>query len=354
METNIKNILKYAVNAPSGNNSQPWRFEVSGNKIYIYNLSARDRTPYNFRQRGSYFAHGALIENIEVVSSHYGYEVRFELFPDNNNPELISVITLEKTGVNESPLYEYLAHRATNRRNYKITPLKNEHREIILNTAKEFNAGDFVLIEDREKIKLLSLYLGLHERLIFENHMIHDIVFSRILWSAKEAEKIRMGLDIKTKFPDMPPFMLFFMRLFGVWFFIKIINKIGFAKKIHSQSAESCTAVSGICAILIDSNSNKNFLMAGRLFQRIWLSATMMGLSIQPVTGIPYLARRISAGESGGFSQNQINMIQKANENINNILDIKNKSIAMIFRIGYANKPPVKTLKLEPNIVFKE
>ncbi len=56
----IKKILEMAVYAPSGENCQPWRFEVRDSKIDIFNLPERDQSLYNHGQMASYFAHGVL------------------------------------------------------------------------------------------------------------------------------------------------------------------------------------------------------------------------------------------------------------------------------------------------------
>lgn len=349
----MKKILEHAVNAPSGNNSQPWKFEVRGNKIYILNISDSDATPYNFDQKGSYIAHGALIENISIIAAKCGYEVRIELFPDKNNPDNIAIITLEEGVVKEDPLFDYIIDRATNRRMYKKVPLRQEHRSEILKTEEEVvDGGKIILIEDRGEIEKLAESLALHERLIFENKMIHNIVFSSILWSEKENAEKRKGLYIKTKFPDMPAFLLPAMKIFGKWSVVGILNKIGFPEKIHKQSTASCISSSILCAILVNNEESENYLRGGRLLQRVWLKSTKLGLSIQPMTGIPYLARRIFSGNSEGFSPEQVKLIKQADEIIDNGFNKEKKTIIMIFRLGYDEKKPVKTLKLPPRIIF--
>lgn len=351
----IKNILEHAVNAPSGNNSQPWKFVVKENIIYIHNISDGDITPYNFDQKGSYIAHGALIENISIVALKYGYLANVEIFPDKDNVNIIAIVTLDKAEPRKDQLFDFIISRATNRRTYQKTPLKSEYREEILKTHREVDRGGKIkLVEDIKEIEKVAWALGLHERLIFENKMIHGIVFSSILWSEKENTKKRKGLYIKTKFPDMPSFMLPMMKIFGNWLFVNIVNKLGLAKKIQKQSAESCISSSALCAILVDGETNEDYLKGGRLLQRIWLTITKLGLSLQPMTGIPYLARRILAGDPSGFSPEQVELIKQANEEINSVFNENGKTVLMIFRIGYDPKPPVKTLKLPPEIVFTE
>ena len=355
MKDVIKNILDYAVDAPSGNNSQPWKFAIRENKIYIYNISDSDITPYNFDQMGAFVAHGALIENILIAASRYGYLPKIEPFPDAGRPDIVAVVVLEKTLAKDEPLFDYIPKRGTNRRSYRKIPLTTAQRNEILETEKEIiGGGKIELIEERGKMAKLAFALGLHERLIFENKMIHDIVFSKVLWTAKEHSEKRKWLYIKTKFSDMPCFLLPLMKPFGNWSFVRIINKIGFSKKIHQQSAAACVYSSALGAVLVDGDNKENFLLAGRLFQRIWLKAVKFGLSIQPVTGIPYLARRILIKGTDGFSTGQAELIMDANEIINNIFEARGTVVAMVFRIGYADKPPVKTLKLPPSIMIDD
>lgn len=67
----IQKILEAGAQAPSGSNSQPWRFEVAGGTISIIMLPEKDHPILNFRNRGTLLAHRALIENIVIAAAHY-------------------------------------------------------------------------------------------------------------------------------------------------------------------------------------------------------------------------------------------------------------------------------------------
>ncbi|MCF7898425.1 MAG: nitroreductase, partial [Candidatus Pacebacteria bacterium] len=73
MINDIEKIINDGVLAPSGENCQPWKFELNGNRLSIFNIPEADMSLYNLKQRGSYIAHGALIENIIISSGAYGY-----------------------------------------------------------------------------------------------------------------------------------------------------------------------------------------------------------------------------------------------------------------------------------------
>ena len=90
MEDVTIKILEEAIYAPSGENCQPWKFAVDGSNVHIFNVPEADASLYNFEQRGSYVAHGALIENIVIVALKYGYKASVKLFPIKEEPDLVA------------------------------------------------------------------------------------------------------------------------------------------------------------------------------------------------------------------------------------------------------------------------
>ena len=70
----LRAIIQAAIQAPSGDNLQPWRFEYDGEKLFLFQDSARDTSLYNVRQLASYIASGASLENIQLAASAHGYE----------------------------------------------------------------------------------------------------------------------------------------------------------------------------------------------------------------------------------------------------------------------------------------
>ena len=145
----IEDILNLAVCAPSGDNCQPWKFEVSDNKIDIFNVPDRDKALYNFRQSGSMVAHGALIENIFIITSKLGYEGHLSFPPAKEKNDLVASLTLTESKPKEEPLYNFIKIRTTNRKLYKKHCLPLEIKENLLNSV--IGKGRVVLIEDEKQ-----------------------------------------------------------------------------------------------------------------------------------------------------------------------------------------------------------
>ena len=86
--------------------------------------------------------------------------------------------------------------------------------------------------------------------------------------------------------------------------------------------------------------------------QRIWLQATKMGLSIQPVTGVIFFMQRIIAGETQEFSSKHIELVKNAYAIITEIFGLTKGTIAMLFRIGYGGLPSARSLRSAPSVIF--
>ncbi|MEK7542678.1 MAG: nitroreductase [Patescibacteria group bacterium] len=348
MNTIIKKILEIAVQAPSGENAQPWKFSITNNQIYVFNIPERDQSLYNFQQRASFVAHGTLIENISIAASYLGYQIQIRLFPEIRDTNLVAVISLIKSQ-GEDPLFPYIPTRSTNRKPYKTQPLTHDQKNEILKTADELGKGKIMLTEDRKKIVALAHVGSMNERVVFENPYLHAFLFTHINWTEQEEKVKRLGFYIKTL--ELPFLAQIGFRLFRYWSLVSILNHLGLSKAIWKQNAKVYSSCAAIGVIVTPQNTPEDFVYAGRIMQRSWLKATKMGLSIQPMTGVLFFMQRISEGKTQEFSSEQIQLIRNSYNTIKEAFGITNGTIAMMFRIGYSDKPTAHSLKLSPIII---
>ncbi|KKP97972.1 MAG: Nitroreductase [Parcubacteria group bacterium GW2011_GWD2_38_12] len=350
----INKILEVAVNAPSGENSQPWRFEVNSNKIHIFNLPERDRSLYNFGQKGSLVAHGALIENILITAPIFGYNAEIDLLPDNKDFDFIATISLVELlpdqQKNES-LYSCIVKRVTNRKPYKNIPLSDEQLKDLKNVENEIGEGRVIFVYDPEKMKDIANLCSVNERVMFENKLIHNFFFDHINWTEKEELEKRLGFYIKTL--ELPSPVQFALKLFRYWPAMNLFNKLGLNKIIAKGNAVNYANASAMVAFAVKNNTSRDFIIAGRLMQRLWLKVTKMGLSAQPMAGMLFFMQAISGGETSKFSSSQIELIKNAHENVKKTFDINNEMPVMIFRVGYGGEPSARSSKKPPEIIFK-
>lgn len=350
MKEIIEKILEESIYAPSGENCQPWKFAVDGNNIHIFNIPEADSSLYNFEQKGSYVAHGALIENIIIVALKYGYKIGVKLFPVKEEPNLVATLTLDQTNPKEMSSYRYISKRCTNRKDHAHQKLSDDQKRQLIEIAKETGLGELKIVDDEESLNILGKALAVNEQVIFENKKLHNFFYEHILWNEEDQGKAG-GFYIKTL--EFLPHQLKGVKLFKNWIILKILNKLGkVSRMIAKENAEKYANSGALAVVVAKGNRYEDFINAGRTIERVWLKATELGLSVHPCTGVIYFTERIKGGNADVFSQNHLEIVKTAYTDIERIFNVEGKTIPMLFRVGYADAPSARSLRMKPNILF--
>ena len=348
MQNDIEKIIKDGTLAPSGENCQPWKFVVNGNEIRVHNIPEADRSLYNSKQKGTYVAHGALFENIAISAAQNGYEAKVELFPTPSAPDLVSVITLNKTTPKSDPLYPCLEKRCTNRKDFNGQKLTDEQKKELIAAAAAAGFGELRLIDDEASLKKLGISLAVNEKIIFENKLLHDFFYGHILWKENEQDKAG-GFYIKTL--EFLPHQLKGVQLFKNWFVLNIMNKVvGASKMIVKENAEKYAKSGTLGAIIMNGNSSEDFVRAGRAVERVWLVAAKLGLAVHPCTGVLYFNEQVKDGGGANFSNEHLALIDASYKDIISVFGADGKTIPMLWRIGCADAPTARSMRMPPNI----
>ncbi len=344
MKDRILKVLEFAVMAPSGDNCQPWQFVVEDKLVEIFNLPEKDTSLYNYQQRASFIAHGALLENLTIAASFFGLEPEINIFPDNKQPNQTAVIKFSEIDVSKSPLFKYIPERHTNRESFRPVEISDTQRQIFLNTVESFPGVKLRLSETpAEKDNLASIICN-NDRMVFENESLHNFLFGQIRWNSQEATKTQDGLDIETlglNALDKNGF-----KILKHWSIIKLLNHFGLSRIIGKKAEKTFKSASAIGMITIPGTAPKNYLMGGRVMERIWLEATKAGLSFHPIAGIAFLIQ-ILQGKTISDRLNVKNQ-KLLRQTINDLKKInlwQNETILMFFRIGSGNRQETRSLR---------
>jgi len=348
----IYKILEAGVQAPSGSNSQPWKFRVSGGKISVWMLPERDHRILNFKNRGTLVASGALIENIVIAASHFGLTSSINLLPDENKVNLVARISLRGGNTNPDPLFGSIWKRATNRKPYELKKLTKEQKRKLLAVAGAIKVNNVYLafVDGADDIKALGRAASANEVVMFENKELHSLLFQEIVWTENEEKEKKSGLYLKTM-ELKPPQQISLKFVMRHWPVMKVLNAIGVAKGIAKGNEAGYSAASLYGGVLCGEN-DVDFINAGRVVERVWLAATSMGLSFHLITGVNFLWQRISAGDNSIFSGKHKELIDKSYKNIASIFGAGSKLVAANFRVGYGGEPSARSSRRAPEIIF--
>ena len=334
MKEKIKQIIQAAIRAPSGDNTQPWKFEVSDDnkQVDLFNLPERDPSYFNYEQMASYVAHGALIENFLIAAKTLGCTVELLLFPSPDNSNHIAQFKLTETEADPDPLYPAIFKRQTDRNKFKSTSLTQEQVDNLNNAVSTELNATLKLITDKDQKNRLSWLLRNNDRLVFEHKAIHQFLFEQIRWTQEEVDSSQDGMPIGTL--GLNPMERFLFPTFKRWETVKFFNKLMLSRVIGLKGWFNCRTSSALGIITIKENNPLGFINAGRATQRVWLQATVEGLAFQPVTGLFFLFQRAEGNDLDGFDQKQIELIEQTKAELQQLCGYEREIPVMGFRIG--------------------
>ncbi len=347
MDADILHILQDGVTAPSGENCQPWKFVVKGGTVSLFNVPDADTSLYNSQQKGSYIAHGALIENITISAQSKGYVSTVVLFPNEKDVTHVADVTFEKSETQTHPLYEVLRARCTNRKDFTGENLSDKDKRELM-AASQSKTTTLILVDDKTTVRKIGTSLGLHELVLFENKYLHDFFYDHILWDKKDEGKSG-GFYITTL--EFLPHQLKAVTLFKSWFALSILNRIlGVSKMISKENGEKYAASGTFGAVTMTGNAPRDYVEAGRSLEKMWLTATKLNLALHPCNGITYLVDHINDNGGVEFSEKHSSLLKSAYKTIQEEFGAGDNKLAFVFRIGKASAPSARSSRLDPVI----
>lgn len=259
-------IIKDAAKAPSGHNTQPWKFEVTENQITMRPNFTRRLEVVDPDDHALYISLGCALENLILSAKHHQFTPKVTTnFTDDNNEIIVEL--LKSQNEHKDMLYEFIQLRQSTRIAYDPKPIEQS----ILKQLREHTKSecvDIVFITDKDKIKELEPFIIEGSNSQFSNKKFVNELVSWIRFSKNEIEN--KGDGIWHASMGMP----------GVGRFIgSIIMKDFVSAKSEAKRWKKLIAKSGGFALfVVKKNSKENWVSLGQIFQRFALKATHLNL----------------------------------------------------------------------------
>jgi len=113
LEDKLKFLLRYAILAPSGPNSQPWKFAINNSNISVYADLKRALPFVDPINRTLYMSVGCAIANLLLAARHFGFLYKLDYFPEGIDSNLAAKVDLTKGAPNEDALFSQITLRHT-------------------------------------------------------------------------------------------------------------------------------------------------------------------------------------------------------------------------------------------------
>jgi hypothetical protein len=124
----MKALLRYAVLAPSGPNTQPWKFSIGDNEVSLIADFSRSLPSVDPTDRTLFISHGCLLTNLLVAAEHFGFGYDVKCLPDGFSGDRTAAVQFFKEAA--SPRFPDLFHeitkRHTNRKSFEMRAIEDE------------------------------------------------------------------------------------------------------------------------------------------------------------------------------------------------------------------------------------
>jgi len=278
----LTKILELARWAPSGDNTQPWRFEVvNDHMIRVHGFDTRDHVLYDFDGHPSHIAHGALLETLRIAATGFGTAVRWTVSSEGEHRHPVYEVSLAQDAtVACDPLFECIETRAVQRRPMQTTPLSAAQRQALIDSVGEnYTVQLFEAFGDRLKLARL-LWASAKIRLTCkEAYPVHrDIIEWRARYSKDRIPEQAVGVD-----PGTARLMRWVMQR---WERVEFFNRYLLGTVAPRIQLDFLPALFCAAHVLVKPQRTPaqlaDWVELGTAVQRLWLTATKLGLHLQP------------------------------------------------------------------------
>lgn len=278
----MERLLERARWAPSGDNTQPWRFEVLGDdRVAIHGFDTRADVVYDFDGRPSQLAHGALLETLRLAASRVGLRAEWSIRAGSSeHAPIYDVVLIADPALQPDPLEAFIESRVVQRRPMRVTALGPSGREALAAAVgPDFRLRFFEGFDGRWQVAKL-LWRSARIRLTMPEALhVHRSI---IEWGARFSEdripEQAVGVD-----PGTARLMRWVM---ANWDRVDFFNRYLLGTVAPRVQLDLLPALGCAAHVLMTPvrplRGLADFLAAGMAMQRLWLATEAAGMHLQP------------------------------------------------------------------------
>lgn len=284
----LREILDRARWAPSGDNTQPWRFEpISDARVRVHGFDTREHCVYDLDGRASRLSIGAMLETLRIAATGFGVRALVERDPGAPEDKPVFDVRLEPApGATPDTLAPFIEARSVQRRPLSRRPLTEAEKQALAEAVGPDHELSWFEGDMRWQFATL-MFRSAHIRLTIEEAWrVHASVIEwRATHSADRIPDAALGLD---------PLSLVAMRwVMRNWPRTRFVSRylggtlaprlqLDLLPGLMCAAHVLITARSSGAADATSSPDVDADFEAGSAVQRFWLTAEKLGLQHQP------------------------------------------------------------------------
>ncbi len=282
----VEAILDAARWAPSGDNAQPWRFRVKSDRDIDVLIQRANPNIYEYRDgEPTLISAGGLLENIQIAAPAFGLKAGWQYAGSADGIDRIAVHFSEAGAISQPDLFREITRRSVDRRAFKLRALSEaQKRQLAQTMNRDMAVQWYESCPDRLRIARLSALATTIRLSIPETFAIHRSIVD---WDHRQSEHAipsqALGID--------PVTLLLTRWSMASWDRTRMMNALGAPAFASLQMDFLPGFFSGAYFAIrlrprVAEDAVIRILEAGQAVQRFWLTATKLGLVMQPCVAI--------------------------------------------------------------------
>ncbi len=278
----LQYLLQSAIQAPSADNRHPVHFQLGDRRIFVHHT----RTKWDgrgYKRVLDLLSLGALVENLSIAASRYGFGMEMALLSDPNQPDLVLQLVLLPGTAQADPLWRTIPLRHTSRQiRFKGPPISGDERKQIDAAVQSHPACVLHWLDARQPRRSALALMLRAETERFHNRLLHRELFSAINFDVGWRRACEEGLPPGALGVEPPLRGLF--ALLRHWPVMRLASWIGAHHLLGWRSCYlPCRLAPHLGLLAVKKTDSTSVIAAGRAFQRLWLTATNQGRVLQPM-----------------------------------------------------------------------
>lgn len=336
----VKELVIAGAQAPSADNSQPWRFVWNGETLSLHMDPVRAGSGLGLDHPANLMAMGAAIENLAQTAKHLGFSANTLKLGTGKKDAPFATITWDgappgsATATNRGPL-----ERQTNRGPFRKDPL-SPALTAHLAALTEGGLRTVVVAESSQK-KRLARWVREASEVRFQTEEIHRWLGGSLRFTPEEIAR-GDGLDVATLL--LPPGAIGLLKLSLDWRRMALLNRFGAYKLFAFLEAAMLQESAALILVAGPQQGEGNELAAGRLLERLWITLNEEGIAVHPYF---VLADQLHRFRAGLVSPQFHAPVSALANRVAEFLGAKTETVYMLLRVGTAKiDHPVRSRRL--------
>jgi hypothetical protein len=337
----IEVIVDAARWAPSGGNIQPWRFEADAHEIRMYLVPDRTTT-MDVRHRGSYVAIGAALFNARVAAASLKNLGECQLFPEGSPSHHVATLMVgDATDYEIAPLASRVRTRVANRQLGDGEPL-DEQVVKVLTRGVEREGALLRLATDRRRIETMAELLGESDRIRFLLPTLHREMVGELRFPGRDS--LSEGLDVRTL--ELSPPEMAALELLRRPDVMKHLAEWRAGQMLGARTRTAVGSSSALAVVSVPRTDPAWYVRGGAAVERLWLTAELHGLAVQPVSPVfLYAIDDKDLLRLGG--ERHVETIHGLSQRFHDFWDLDDgEEATLLLRLSHAPAPSTRSARL--------